>query len=128
MRPMRSFVIAAVLLAVVPQLRAADPVEWRVVNVADGDTITCLDEGKRQLKARLHGIDAVVRALKDAGPGTLRCPSRFVNLTMNLCRREALPIRPLSADAAQATPATPARAPERFRCYSGQSRGRRMGR
>jgi endonuclease YncB( thermonuclease family) len=77
MRPMRSFVIAAVLLAVVPQLHAADAVEWRVVNVADGDTITCLDEGKRQLKARLHGIDAVVRAPKDAGPGTLRCPSRF---------------------------------------------------
>ena len=45
MRRMRSLVTAVVLLAVVPQLHAADPVEWRVVNVADGDTITCLDEG-----------------------------------------------------------------------------------
>lgn len=36
---MRSLVTAVVLLAVVPQLHAADPVEWRVVNVADGDTI-----------------------------------------------------------------------------------------
>ena len=55
---MRSLVTAAVLMCIVPQLHAADPVEWRVVNVADGDTITCLDDGKRQCKARLHGIDA----------------------------------------------------------------------
>jgi hypothetical protein len=39
MRRMRFLVTAVVLLAVVPQLHAADPVEWRVVNVADGDEI-----------------------------------------------------------------------------------------
>ncbi len=37
---------------------------------------------------------------------------------------QALPLRPLSADDAQADPAPPARGPERFRCYSGRSRGR----
>ena len=55
---MRSLVTAAVLLAVVPQLHAADPVVWRVVNVHDGDTLTALTDDKRQLKVRLHGIDA----------------------------------------------------------------------
>ena len=55
---MRSLVTAAVLLAVVPQLHAADPVEWRVVNVADGGTITCLDDGNTQHRIRLQGIDA----------------------------------------------------------------------
>jgi endonuclease YncB( thermonuclease family) len=40
---------------------AADPVEWRVVNVADGDTITCLDEGNTQHRVRLQGIDAPER-------------------------------------------------------------------
>jgi hypothetical protein len=37
---MRSLVTAVVLMAVVPQLHGADPVEWRVVNVADDDEIT----------------------------------------------------------------------------------------
>jgi endonuclease YncB( thermonuclease family) len=58
---MRFLVTAAVLLAVVPQLHAADPVEWRVVNVADGDTITCLDEGNTQHRIRIDGIDAPER-------------------------------------------------------------------
>ena len=49
------------LLAVVPQLHAADPVEWRVVNVADGDTITCLDDGNTQHRIRIDGIDAPER-------------------------------------------------------------------
>jgi endonuclease YncB( thermonuclease family) len=58
---MRSLVTAVMLLAVVPQLHAADPVEWRVVNVADGDTITCLDEGNKQHRIRIDGIDAPER-------------------------------------------------------------------
>ena len=58
---MRSLVTAAVLLAVVPQLHAADPVEWRVVNVADGDTIACLDDGNTQHRIRIDGIDAPER-------------------------------------------------------------------
>jgi len=37
---------------------------------------------------------------------------------------EALPVRPLSADAAQAIPATPARGPKRFQGYLGRSRER----
>ena len=58
---MRFLVTAAVLLAVVPQLHAADPVVWRVVNVADGDTITALDEGNTQHRIRIDGIDAPER-------------------------------------------------------------------
>ncbi len=37
---------------------AADPVEWRVVNVHDGDTVTALDADNVQHKVRLRGIDA----------------------------------------------------------------------
>ena len=55
---MRSLVTAAVLLVVVPQLHAADPVVWRVVNVHDGDTLTALDDGNTQHRIRLQGIDA----------------------------------------------------------------------
>jgi len=55
---MRSLVTAVVLLAVVPQLHAADLVEWRVVNVVDGDTITALDDGNKQHRIRIDGIDA----------------------------------------------------------------------
>ena len=58
---MQSFVTAAVLLAVVPQLHAADSVEWRVGNAADGDTITCLDDGNTQHRIRIDGIDAPER-------------------------------------------------------------------
>ena len=61
MPTMRFLTITAVLLAVVPQLLAAEPVEWRVVNVADGDTITCLDDGNTQHRIRIDGIDAPER-------------------------------------------------------------------
>jgi endonuclease YncB( thermonuclease family) len=37
---------------------AAEPAQWRVVNVHDGDTITALDEGNTQHRIRLQGIDA----------------------------------------------------------------------
>lgn len=37
---------------------AADQIEGKVVGVADGDTITILDEQKTQHKIRLMGIDA----------------------------------------------------------------------
>lgn len=53
MRPMRSLATAVVLLVVVPQLHAADPVEWRVVNVHDGDTLTALDDTNTQHRIRL---------------------------------------------------------------------------
>ena len=42
------------------QAHAADAqtITARVVGVHDGDTITALTDDKRQLKVRLHGIDA----------------------------------------------------------------------
>jgi endonuclease YncB( thermonuclease family) len=37
---------------------AAEPVEWKVVSVHDGDTLTAVDAGNVQHKVRLAGIDA----------------------------------------------------------------------
>ena len=50
------------LLTVVPQLHAADHVEWRVVNVADGDTITCLDDGNKQHRIYIEADGRTSRA------------------------------------------------------------------
>ena len=36
----------------------AEPMTWRVVSVHDGDTVRCLDDGNREHKIRLAGIDA----------------------------------------------------------------------
>jgi endonuclease YncB( thermonuclease family) len=55
---MRSLFTAFVLLAVVSQLYAADPVVWRVVNVHDGDTLTALDDTNTQHRIRLQRIGA----------------------------------------------------------------------
>jgi len=49
-------VMAAAMLAAIPAA-AAEPITGRVVSVHDGDTITVLTDG-RQVKVRLHGIDA----------------------------------------------------------------------
>jgi len=50
---------AVAILTVCSVAAAADPERFtaRVVGVHDGDTLTALDD-KRQLKVRLHGIDA----------------------------------------------------------------------
>jgi endonuclease YncB( thermonuclease family) len=40
------------------RLIAAEPVEWKVVSVHDGDTLTAVDASNVQHKVRLHGIDA----------------------------------------------------------------------
>jgi len=54
------FLIAAAVVGISAQARAADirTITARVVGVHDGDTLTALTDDKRQLKVRLHGIDA----------------------------------------------------------------------
>lgn len=51
--------LTAVFLAIACQ---ADTITGRVVNVADGDTITILDNHKSQHRIRLAGIDAPEKA------------------------------------------------------------------
>lgn len=52
MRPVWPVLVA---IAMPAALLAAEPVEWRVVSVHDGDTLTALDAAKVQMA----GIDAV---------------------------------------------------------------------
>ena len=51
---------AVAILTVCSVAAAADPERFtaRVVGVHDGDTLTALTGDKRELKVRLHGIDA----------------------------------------------------------------------
>jgi endonuclease YncB( thermonuclease family) len=57
-----SLLAAAILTLALGTARGAEwIVEARVVGVSDGDTITMLDDGKTQHKARLAGIDAPER-------------------------------------------------------------------
>ena len=46
------------LLLLLPVCGCAQTITGKVVGVSDGDTITVLDEQKRQHKVRLEGIDA----------------------------------------------------------------------
>lgn len=55
--PRAALAVAALWLVTMAGL-TADELRGRVVAVADGDTITVLDAGKRQHKIRLNGIDA----------------------------------------------------------------------
>lgn len=55
--PIGSLNAVAVALFLAEPLSAAT-LEGRVVGVADGDTLTVLDKGRRQHKIRLAGIDA----------------------------------------------------------------------
>jgi endonuclease YncB( thermonuclease family) len=64
-------IIVAVVLA--GRLIAAEPVEWRVVSVHDGDTLTAVDASNVQHKVRLHGIDAP--EVKQAFGTVARCGS-----------------------------------------------------
>jgi micrococcal nuclease len=52
--------VAIIAAAVCDPTHVADvqTITARVVGVHDGDTITALTDDKRQLKVRLHGIDA----------------------------------------------------------------------
>jgi micrococcal nuclease len=56
MRRSRMLLIVASVLAL--GAGPAETLHVRVVGVHDGDTITALTDDKRQLKVRLHGIDA----------------------------------------------------------------------
>lgn len=52
-------IVASLLLAgllALPDARAQE--QYLIVGVADGDTLTALGGGRRQLKCRLYGIDA----------------------------------------------------------------------
>ena len=54
---MPRFLILILLLALTTAL-LADELRGKVVSIDDGDTITVLDENKKQNKVRLNGIDA----------------------------------------------------------------------
>ena len=54
-KPKTQFVVVVLLLAFQVQ---ADTLLGKVINVADGDTITVLDDTNAQHKIRLTGIDA----------------------------------------------------------------------
>ncbi len=58
--PTRKF-IAAVLMVISCGIHAAS-LQGKVVSVADGDTVTVLDEQNKQHKIRLQGIDAPEKA------------------------------------------------------------------
>lgn len=55
---MRAIRCIIIVVAAAGRLAAAEPVEWRVVSVHDGDTLTAVDASNTQHKVRLHGIDA----------------------------------------------------------------------
>lgn len=55
---MNSKCVIALLLAIVPAFSLPATIAGRVVAVADGDTVTVLDDSNTQHKIRLAGIDA----------------------------------------------------------------------
>jgi endonuclease YncB( thermonuclease family) len=56
----RSLLIAALLLLALTGFAQAE--QLKVVSISDGDTFTGLDSQNRQIKIRLHGIDAPEKA------------------------------------------------------------------
>jgi len=59
---MKKIFLLIFIMLVLPTLSFSLTIHGKVVSVADGDTITILDEGKQQTKIRLYGIDTPEKA------------------------------------------------------------------
>jgi micrococcal nuclease len=82
--------IAAFILFLMPALAVSDDFQARVVGVTDGDTITVLTAAKKQVKIRLHGIDAPESG-QDFG-------SRAKQAASELAFGKTVTIRPVDTD------------------------------
>ncbi len=67
MRPWKFALLA--LLATTCLWAQAETITGKVVGVTDGDTVTVLDDAKRQHKIRLSGIDAPEKSQAFGHPG-----------------------------------------------------------
>jgi endonuclease YncB( thermonuclease family) len=57
-KKMRHTLVTSVVLALLSATASADTLTGRVVGVSDGDTLTVLDDHRKQHKVRLSGIDS----------------------------------------------------------------------
>lgn len=55
---MRSLIISFLLVVLFPSQASAEQISCKVVGISDGDTLTCLASGNKQIKVRLAEIDA----------------------------------------------------------------------
>lgn len=82
---MKKILFTTALLAVFGN-SVANTLDCRVVGVSDGDTLTCLTNGNKQYKVRLHGIDAP-ESRQDFGTQSRNSLSSLVfgkNVTLNV--------------------------------------------
>jgi endonuclease YncB( thermonuclease family) len=57
-KKMRHTLVMAAVLALLSAAASADTLTGRVIGVSDGDTLTVLDDDRKQHKVRLSGIDS----------------------------------------------------------------------